>query len=107
MKNIVNRSIDELEAGMQLAEDATDSEGVCLVAVGNILNEALISGLKKRGIKEVVIYESVKLTEAEADEKRKDIKDELDYTFKLVEEEKVLRQLKEVFINYRMSEIDG
>lgn len=107
MKKVVCIDIEKAEAGMQLATDAVDIQGVCLLSVGSELTSATIKGLQKRNIKQISVYEKLKLTVEQVSQIKSDLNEELDHKFKYLENFPVLSQLKQVFYNFRIKDIDA
>ena len=105
MKKIIKINIEDAEAGMQLATDAVDAQGVRLLSIGNTLNNGSISGLKKRNIKEISIYKLESLTADQADNMKISIKNELDNSFRFLSDYPVLNELKQVFYDFRIKDI--
>lgn len=98
--------MENAETGMQLATDAIDKQGVCLLSTGSVLTTGAINGLKKRNIKQISIYENIILSPEQALEIKADIKKELDLKFKYLEDFPVMSQLKKVFYNFRVNSIN-
>ena len=90
---------------MQLASDAIDKHGVCLLTTGNVLTSDSISRLNKREIKNISIYEYVAITEEQANRMIMDINKELDHSFSHLGEFPVLNDLKQVFYDFRIKEL--
>lgn len=106
MKKIVTIDMDKAETGMQLATDAIDSQGVCLLSVGSVLTSGTIKGLQKRNIKQISVYEKLTLTAQQVLDIKSDLNEELDQKFKYLESFPALSKLKQVFYNFRIKDLD-
>lgn len=106
MKQIITIDIESSEADMQLASDAVDAQGVCLLSVGSVLTVSTIDGLKKRNIQQIKIYMNASLSEKEILQMKAAIKNELDHKFKYLEDYPALKQLKQEFYSFRTKDLD-
>ena len=106
MKKIITIDMENAETGMQLASDVIDKLGVCLLPIGSVLTIGVIDGLKKRNIQQISIYENITLSPEQALEIKAGIKKELDLKFKYLVDFPAMIQLKQVFFNFRVKNID-
>ncbi|MFW2372228.1 MAG: hypothetical protein ACN4GM_03840 [Gammaproteobacteria bacterium] len=105
MKKIITIDLENAEVGMQLADDAIDKQGVCLLCVGSVLTKGVIKSLKKRNIKQISVYQNIKLSPQQTQDVMERIKNDLDHSFKHLEGFTVLAQLKQIFYNFRTKDI--
>lgn len=105
MKKIIKIDIQNAKTGMQLATNAVDVQGVCLLSVGSVLTGENIGSLKKRNINQISVYKNEILNSEQSHELIMDIKNELDYSFKYLEEIPVMNELKQVFYKFRTKDI--
>ncbi len=101
MKHKITIELPSAIEGMQLATDAIDDKGVCLIVAGATLTEASIQGLAKRNIKSIEIYQQEQLTPKQAQQRRAEIKTQLDYCFSKTQSKPLMSDLKQIFYNYR------
>lgn len=105
MKKIVQIDVKELKEGMQLATDAIDDHGVCLLSVGSFLNKNTIEGLSRRPIGKVSIYHFEQLSQQQINDCISNIQAELDSSFRQVEAFPGLNLLKQIFFDYRTKDL--
>ncbi|MCW8957051.1 MAG: hypothetical protein OQL09_09215 [Gammaproteobacteria bacterium] len=105
MKKIISIDIDDAEVNMQLASDAVDEKGVCMLTVGSVLTSGSISGLKKRNIKEISIYKKEILTPEQSRQMIISIKQELDHSFEHLQGFSEMNKLKHIFHEFRTKDL--
>ena len=101
MKNRITIDLSAATEGMQLATDAIDEKGVCLIVAGASLTEASIKGLAKRNIQNIEIYQQEQLTPEQAQQRRAEIQQQLDYCFSKTQSTPLMSDLKQMLYNYR------
>ena len=106
MKSKKQINLDEAAAGVTLAQEVLDLNGHCLMAADVVLTAANLASLKRRGIKNLVIWEEREISEEEMNARREACIASLEHRFRLLEDDAVMQQLKKILLTYRLQELD-
>ncbi|MHB9117425.1 MAG: hypothetical protein ACYC2R_04015 [Burkholderiales bacterium] len=98
--------LDQLLAGMVLAQDVCDPSGSRLLTQGTALSEAAIGSLKRRGVKQVVVSEEETLTPEQQLARKTAIRERIDWLFRHAGKDPMLFKLHATILHYRLLRLD-
>lgn len=92
--------LDEVEAGMVLADDVCDARGAVLLPKGASLTDAVLTGLGRRGVETLPVLVAPTLTDDELAARREQQARRLDHLFRLAGNDRPARELKRLISLY-------
>lgn len=95
-------ALDQLMAGMVLAQDVCDPGGNRLLNQGAVLSEATIDSLKRRAVEHVFVFEEENLTPEQRLNNETAIRERVDWLFRHKGKDPMLLKLRATLLRYRL-----
>lgn len=101
-------ALDQLTAGMVLAQDACDASGGRLLAEGVELSDATIASLRRRGIEHVMVAVEVEeiLTPEQCAARKAKIGARIEHLFRQADDDPMLLKLHVTLQDYRLAGLE-
>ena len=99
-------ALDQLAAGMVLAQDVCDAGGGRLLAQGSELSEATIALLRRRGIEHVLVAVEETLTPEQRAAREAEIRQRIERLFRKAGNDPMLLKLRATLLQYRLAGLD-
>lgn len=99
-------ALDEVKAGMALAQEVRDAGGNCLLGQGAELSEATIASLRRRGVAHVMVAVEETLTPEQRAAREREVQDRMDYLFRNAGNDPMLFKLRAVVQQYRLAGLE-
>lgn len=96
-------SLEQLEAGMVLAQDVCDASGGRLLTEGVELSDATIASLRRRGVEQVMVAVEETLTPEQCAARKAAIVARVEHLFRLAGDDPMLLKLRATLLQYRLS----
>jgi mono/diheme cytochrome c family protein len=106
MKTSKRLPLDQLEAGMMLAQDVCDASGGRLLAEGAELSDATIASLGRRGVEHVMIAFEETLSPEQIAARASQIRTRLEYLFRQAGNDPMLLKLRATLLQYRLAGLE-
>ncbi|HEB94067.1 MAG TPA: hypothetical protein ENI94_11505 [Gammaproteobacteria bacterium] len=106
MKDKQHIQREQAEPGMTLAQDLLDLAGHPLMTTGTALTERRLAGLRRRGIRGLVVWGTQELDPQQVAAQRATVQAQLDQRFRQVEQEPTMRELKALLLDYRLAGLE-
>ncbi len=110
MKNKKPLPLDEAATGMTLAQEVLDVNGVCLMAAQTTLTVAMLASLKRRGIKNIMVWEEREISDEALEEERRALREActqaLEHRFRQMQDDANMQRLKKILLAYRLQGLD-
>ena len=100
-------TLDQLEAGMMLAQDVCDAGGGCLLAQGAELSDATIAALGRRGVSHVLVALEEILTPEQRAAREEEIRDRVEWLFRKAGNDPMLLKLRATLLQHRLAGLDS
>lgn len=97
------RPLEEIEPGMELADDMYDATGHVLLGNGAVLTAGMIESLNRRGIAHIPIAERIDAEEAAR--LRAAARRRVEALFRRAGDDPLMAKLREAVLEYRLEEL--
>ncbi|MCW9023831.1 MAG: hypothetical protein OQK73_04040 [Gammaproteobacteria bacterium] len=98
--------LDQVTAGMTLAQDVLDASGNCLMVSGVVLTKKQLDSLSKRGINSLAIEFEQELSAEEIAALRNTCITQFEHRFRHVQDDVEMQQLKNILMAYRLESLE-
>lgn len=99
-------TLEQLEAGMVVAQDVCGVGGGCLLAQGAELSDATIASLRRRGVDYVMVAVEEILTPEQRAEREAQIRERIGHLFRRMDGDPMLLKLRATLLQYRLAGLD-
>lgn len=99
-------SLEQLEAGMVLAQDVCDAGGGRLLAQGAELSDATITSLGRRGVDFAMVAVEEILTPEQRAARETEIRERVERLFRKAGNDPMLLKLRATLLHYRLAGLD-
>jgi len=99
-------SLEQLEAGMVLAQDVCDAGGGRLLAQGAELSDATIASLGRRGVDFAMVAVEEILTPEQRAARDAEIRERVERLFRKAGNDPMLLKLRATLLHYRLAGLD-
>lgn len=106
MKTSKRFALDQLTAGMVLAQDVCDASGGRLLTEGVELSDATIASLRRRGIEQVMVAVEEALTPEQCAARKAEIGARIEHLFRRSDDDPMLLKLRVTLQDYRLAGLD-
>ena len=106
MKTSRRFALDQLTAGMVLAQDVCDATGGRLLAQGAELSGATIASLKRRGVDYVMVAVEEILTPEQRAAREAQTRERIERLFRKAGSDPMLLKLRATLLQYRLAGLD-
>jgi len=90
---------------MVLAADLCDANGATLLTAGSELSLTMLASLRRRGVHQVLISESIILTEEEREARVAAVRARLDHSFRGADANAADRNLHQAILEFRLEQL--
>ncbi len=98
--------LEQLEAGMVLAQDVCDASGGRLLNEGVELSGATIASLRRRGIEQVMVSVEETLTPEQCADRKAEIVTRIEHLFRQANNDPMLLKLRVTLQHYRLAVLE-
>lgn len=98
--------LEQLEAGMVLAQDVCDAGGGRLLTEGMELSDATIASLRRRGVDHAMVAVEESLTPEQRIAREAEIRERVERLFHKAGNDPMLLKLHATLLHYRLSGLD-
>lgn len=102
MKTVSTLPIDQIQAGMHLADDVRDAGGHVLVPRGTEISESLLASLQRREIPELSVEFVVTENPAAREARRQLLSAQLDQRFRLAGDTPEIALVRQAILDFNM-----
>lgn len=106
MKTSKRFALDQLTAGMALAQDVCDASGGRLLTEGVELSDATIASLRRRGIEHVMVAVEETLTPEQCAARKAGIGTRIERLFRRAGNDPMLLKLRATLLHYRLAGLE-
>lgn len=106
MRTAKRVTLDQLAAGMVLAQDVCDASGGSLLNEGAELSDATIALLRRRGIGQVMVAVEEILTPEQRAARETEIRAGIEHLFRHAGDDPMLLKLRASLLNYRLAGLE-
>lgn len=106
MKTSKRFALDQLTAGMALAQDVCDASGGRLLTEGVELSDATIASLRRRGIEHVMVAVEETLTPEQCAARKAEIGTRIKHLFRRAGNDPMLLKLRATLLHYRLAGLE-
>ncbi|BAN36099.1 hypothetical protein SCD_n02291 [Sulfuricella denitrificans skB26] len=106
MKTSKRFALDQLTAGMVLAQDICDASGGHLLTEGVALNDTTIASLRRRGIEHVMVVAEEILTPEQCATRKAEIGARIEHLFRQADDDPMLLKLRVTLQTYRLAGLE-
>ena len=106
MKTSKRFALDQLTAGMALAQDVCDASGGRLLTEGVELSDATIASLRRRGIEHVMVAVEEILTPEQCAARKAEIGTRIEHLFRRAGNDPMLLKLRATLLHYRLAGLE-
>lgn len=106
MKTSKRFALDQLTAGMVLAQDVCDAGGGRLLTEGMELGDATIASLRRRGIEHVMVAVEEILTPEQCAARKAEIGTRTEHLFRRAGDDPMLLKLRVTLRDYRLAGVE-
>lgn len=99
-------ALDQLTAGMVLAQDVCDASGGSLLNAGAELSDATIASLRRRGIGQVMVAVEEILTPEQCAARKAEIHARIEHLFRHAGDDPMLLKLRVTLLNFRLAGLE-
>lgn len=99
-------ALEQLEAGMVLAQSVCDAGGGCLLAQGAELSDATIASLRRRGVDHAMVAVEEILTPEQRIAREAEVRERVKHLFRKAGDDPMLLKLRATLLQYRLAGLD-